>query len=172
MVTTSLRVLSAAVLATGLLTLSACGGSDDAPATSGDTNSTGSTGSSDKKPCEITSAATIQKVVGGTVAEGTPGTARNCEYVVQGGSVGTVEVYAFGPASGFDVLKSGYKANRGPLEELSGIGTSAFSPGDFGQNEIVVEAGGQVFAVGINAMTKKVNPKVKELAIAIAGELG
>ncbi|MCZ4499691.1 MAG: hypothetical protein JWQ74_2244 [Marmoricola sp.] len=192
--TSTRHVLSAVVLVTALVGLAGCGGSDSSTASPGPTGPTGPTGSpgatgstgspassgssgsgaaaAAKSACEITSAATVQKVFGGTVPAGVPGQARNCEFKVAGGSPATVEVFAFGSAADFDSLKSGYADNRGPLQELPGIGESAFSPGDAGQNEVVVKAGGTVFAVSVVALSKKVDPRVKALASAIADELG
>jgi hypothetical protein len=165
--------IARAGIAAAVLALSACGGSDGntGAATKATTPVTASSNAA-TDPCSVTTTATITKAFGGTVAEGTPGHARNCEYAVSGGAASTVEIFAYGTAAEFDGIRSGYETNRGPLEEIAAIGEHAFSPGDVGQNEVVVQAGGIVFAVGINAVSAgDVAPEVKELAGLIAQDL-
>jgi hypothetical protein len=173
-------VWRAAVAAVALVSLGACGSTSSthhtadpqASSVSPSSSAPGTTAPGTTDPCAITTPAAIQQVVGGTVADGVPGHARNCEYAVDGGAVRTVAIFQFGTAAEFEGIESGYQANRGPLETIPDIGADAFSPGDVGQNEIVVRAGDTVFAVGVNAVSATtINPEVKELAARIATAL-
>jgi hypothetical protein len=170
---------TAGLAATILLGLSACGDSDSpdadpAAATSPDTKSADPASSgAPTEACDVTDATTIQSVFGGVVGDGTPGHARDCVYIIDGGAATNVHVFYYGTAAELGGIKSGYQANRGPLSDLSGIGDDAFSPGDVGANEVVAQAGDTVFAIGISAVdAKEITPEVTELARRVADDLG
>jgi hypothetical protein len=127
-------------------------------------------------PCDLADAALVESVFGGTVAEGTEGVARNCSFEIEGGPVSSIDVFWFGPASGWDGTRDGYVDNRGGVTDLSGIGDAAFHPNDAGPDEIVVHAGGEVFAItvfnGFTELPAGTSDQVSDLAKAIADNLG
>ncbi|MET3961740.1 hypothetical protein ABIE44_001674 [Marmoricola sp. OAE513] len=174
---TTSTLLASGLATIALVALSACGSNSpekatdpaaDQPAAS----SSSSTTSTTSDPCSITTAATIQAITGGSVAEGVPGNARDCTYEVSGANVRTIAVFAYGSAAEFDGIKSGYATNRGGTEDVPGVGNRAFSPVDVGQNEVVAEAGGTVFAVSTLALSAdEIDPEAKAVAAAIATDL-
>jgi hypothetical protein len=118
----------------------------------------------------------VQSVFGGTVAEGSEGEARNCSFSIEGGAVSTVSIFSFGAASGWDGTREGHVDNRGGVTDMSGIGDGAFHPNDSGPIEVVVQAGGEIFAISVfNAFIEpppETSDLVSELAQEIADDLG
>lgn len=127
-------------------------------------------------PCGLADAAMVQPAFGGTVAEGSEGEARNCSFSIEGGTVSSVSIFSFGAASGWDGIREGYVDNRGGVTDVSGIGDEAFHPNDSGPIEVVVQAGGEIFAISVfNAFIEpppETPDLVLELAQAIADDLG
>lgn len=147
-----------------VLAVAACGGGDEEG------------GGSVSSPCDLADAAMVQSVFGGTVSEGEEGVARNCTFEIEGGPVVSVDVFWFGPASGWDGTRDGYVDNRDGVTDVSGIGDEAFHPNDSGPIEIVAHAGGEIFAITLfNAFLEpepEAPAQVSELAQAIADNLG
>jgi len=173
----TIRIPALALAVAALLTVSACGGDSDSTNPSKPAQRTAANasdaGSSPTDPCSLTSKETIQQAFGGTVADGKPDHARNCVYAITGGSVRKAVIFHYGTSAEADGIRAGYESNRGPLEDLAGIGEEAYSPGDVGQNEVVAVSGDTVFAVGVNALSPTpVAPGVKRLAKLIADDLG
>ena len=127
-------------------------------------------------PCDLADAAMVQLVFGGTVAEGSEGEARNCNFSIEGGPVESVDIFWFGSASSWDGVREGYVDNRGGVTDVSGIGDEAFYPNDSGPIGIVAHAGGEIFAITVfNAFAEPppATPDlVSELAQAIADNQG
>lgn len=127
-------------------------------------------------PCDLADGALVQSVFGGTVAEGTEGVARNCSFEIEGGPVESIDVFWFGPASGWDGTREGFVNNRGGVTDISGIGDEAFYPNDAGPDEIVAHAGGETFAItvfnGFTELPAGTSDMVSDLAKAIADNLG
>jgi hypothetical protein len=151
----------------GLVIVAGCGG--------GDGGSGGGAGTGVESPCELADAALVQDVFGGTVAPGEEGVARNCEFVIEGGSVPKVNIYEFGPAAQFDGVRSGYEDNRGGTVDVAGIGDEAFYPKDTGPLSIIATAGGQNFSVNafdaFEEAPRGTDALVEELAKRIAARL-
>ena len=155
-----------------LVPLSACHGGDDAQPTRSATSGGAAPARSPEQPCDVTTPTVVADVMGGRVADGVPGTTRNCSYAITGGAVSDVEVYLYGQAKDWEQIKANYARNRGPVTPVLGVGTSAFNPGDFQKNEIVVVGGDTVFAVGLGGVpTAETVPQVQELAARIADDL-
>jgi len=161
------------VLSLGLLGVTACGGTTaDRPNDLKADPPHQATTATTTDPCSVTNAAAIQAVTGGTVSQGVPGHARNCEYTIAGGSTAVINVFAFGTAAELAGIRAGYETNRDGTETLSGIGNSAFSPRDVGRNEVVVEADGTIFAVAVPAISaQSIDPTVERIAKAVATNL-
>jgi hypothetical protein len=175
-------------LVAGMLT--ACGGGSDGdgepgpasrPATTRPATAASSPGGTDAEgatvagACDLTEPDLVASVFGGTGGGEEPGVARNCSYPLQGGTVDQIEIYYFGTASEWDGVKQGYSDNRGPLTDVTGVGTEAFYPGDVGELEIVVRAGDVIFAVGLGlglTAPDEVGGRIRELAEQIAADLG
>jgi hypothetical protein len=127
-------------------------------------------------PCDLADAALVQAYFSGTVSDGVEGEARNCEFDIEGGSVVSVSVFHFGSADGWEGTKSGYEDNRGGVTDVAGIGEDAYHPNDVGPAEMVVRAGGEIFAVSV--FTTFIDPEetdvqaVADLAERIADSLG
>lgn len=157
-----MRRLLVAALSLVLL-VSACGGE---PGGGGNVSS----------PCDLADAAMVQSVFGGTVADGSEGSARNCSFSIEGGPVSSVDIFWFGSASGWDGTRDGYVGNRGGVTDVSGIGDEAFHPNDSGPIELVAHAGGEIFAITVFNAFIDLPPEtpdlVSELAKAIADNLG
>lgn len=143
---------------------------------SGSDSTDGVSGGAIASPCDLADAALVSQFFIGTVADGVEGSARNCSFAITGGEVGSVDVYYFGEASGWDGTKSGFEANRGGVTDVDGIGDAAYYPNDRGPRELVVQSGGEIFAVtvftGPGETSDAVNASVAGLAGAIADDLG
>lgn len=146
-----------------VLLLAACGGSDGGP------------NGSIESPCDLADAALVQEHFAGTVAEGVEGSARNCSFEIEGGEATSVDVFYFGNASGWEGTKKGYEENRGGVTEVDGLGDDAYFPNDAGDRELVVSAGGEIFAVtaftGFEDPSSDAVASVRDLAAAIAAGL-
>ena len=155
-----------------LVTLGACQGGGEAEPTPSATSAGAAPVTSPQQPCDVTTPALVADVMGGTVADEVPGTSRNCSYAITGGTASDVEVYLYGEAREWEQIKSNYDRNRGPVTDVLGVGRSAFNPGDFKKNEVVVLAGNTVFAVGLGGVpTAETVPEIQELAARIADAL-
>jgi hypothetical protein len=123
--------------------------------------------------CDLAEPAQVGDIFGGTVTTEEPGVARNCHYPIEGGVSRSVEVYYYGTESEWPAIRATYEQTRGPLSDVTGIGDEAFHPADAGPYEVVVRAGGQVFAVGVVEGTggPAVESAIAELATAIADSL-
>lgn len=143
--------------------VAACGGSN------GD-----SSGSIDSA-CDLADAALVQEHFAGTVAEGVEGSARNCSFEIEGGEATSVDVFYFGSATGWEGTKDGYEANRGRVTDVESLGDDAYFPNDVGDRELVVSAGGEIFAVsaftGFEDPSSGAVASVSALAAAIADDL-
>jgi hypothetical protein len=148
-----------------LALLAACGGGGD------------QSGSGIDSPCDLTDATEVESVFGPTVSDGVEGEARNCSFEHDPGPVTSIDVYYFGSADGWDGTRSGFEDNRGGTTDVDGIGDAAFHPNDVGPAELVVSAGGEIFAITVfTGLFEDPNPSVAddvaELATQIAGDLG
>jgi hypothetical protein len=128
-------------------------------------------------PCDLTDAAQVESVFGPSVSEGVEGEARNCSFEHDPGPVTSISVYYFGDADGWDGTRSGFEDNRGGTTDVSGIGDEAFHPNDTGPAELVVSAGGEIFAITVfSGLVEDPDPSVAddvaELATLIANDLG
>jgi hypothetical protein len=106
-------------------------------------------GAGDASPCDLATAGDVQTVFGGSVADGVPGTARNCEFTIQNGASDTVNVFLYSThaSTEWQGIRDGYDANRGGTTDVPGVGDQAYSPNDVGQTEVVVQDEEVVFAV-------------------------
>lgn len=145
------------------IVVAACGGSG-----SGD-------GGSIASPCDLADAALVGQHFMGSVAAGVEGEARNCSFDIEGGDVLSVTVFYFGDASGWDGTRDGYVGNRGGVTDIDGLADEAFYPNDSGEKELVVQAGGEIFAVSVFNLLSDPPPAALEslqsLARAMAGDL-
>lgn len=127
-------------------------------------------------PCDLTDSTVVESVFGPTVSEGVEGEARNCSFEHEPGPVISIDVYHFGSDDGWDGTRSGFEDNRGGTTDVPGIGDEAFYPNDTGPAELVVRAGGEIFAVTVftglfEEPDASVSTDVAELATAIASGL-
>jgi len=146
--------------------LAACGGGGD-----------GASGGDIGSPCDLVDASEVESVFGPTVSDGVEGEARNCSFGHDPGPVTSIDVYYFGGADGWDGTRSGFEDNRGGTTDLAGIGDEAFHPNDTGPQELVVRAGGEIFAITVfTSLFEDPDPAVAvavaELATLIAADLG
>lgn len=146
-----------------LVLLASCGGSD---AVSENISS----------PCDLADSALVGTHFTGTVAAGVEGQARNCSYAIEGGDVISVDVFYYGDSSGWDGTRDGYSNNRGGVTDIDSLGDAAFYPNDRGQQELVVQSGGQIFSLTVFSGFDEPSPEaiasVAALAGAIADALG
>lgn len=159
------------------LVLFSCGGSTSEPdEVAGAGAEDGGPGGSIASPCDLADAAQVSTFFSGTVADGVEGVARNCTFAITDGDVTSVDVFYFGDASVWDGTRSGFETNRGGVTDVDGIGDEAFYPNDMGERELVVQAGGEIFAItvfaGLDEPTAAAIDSVAGLAGFIAGDLG
>jgi hypothetical protein len=164
-----MRSRIATLLAVATLILTACGGDDG----------TGGNGPDDiDSPCDLATAAMVEESFTGTSSEGVEGQARNCTFQIESGINDSVDVYYFGADSSWEGTRSGFEDNRGGTTDIPDLGDEAFYPNDAGPTEVVVRAGGHIFAVssfvlfGEPGDTDVIAAAVNDLAHSIADSLG
>jgi len=157
-----------------LLLLGACGKDgnaappDDTSAAAGDAGGGGDVA----EPCDLTEPNVVAEVFGGTVDGGEKAFSNFCSYEMRGTTVEAVSVYRYGDRHTWSGLRSLFKEQRGPLQDVPGVGKEAFNPGDVGDEEILVVAGDVVFSVAVMGdKSRTAGPKVTELARRIADSL-
>jgi hypothetical protein len=111
----------------------------------------------------------VAAAFGATGASAEPGIARNCTFTLEGGIAPTVEVFHYGPASGWVGVKTVYEENRGGVTEVDGVGQGAYNPNDVGPNELVVLSDDAVFAVAVQSGGG--GPEVEAAIVDLAGDI-